>query len=102
MNPTKYPDIQILKREDQINENGELIGVTRLDKENNAIEISIPKEHRDLTDEITKKTGFQKDEIYKRWIINAIIHEDVHWVCHKLDVDCYEINNITSYIEKYR
>ncbi len=79
------------------------MGVIRFDDKRNEIAISIPKEYQEIAKETQEENNLHIDEIYRRWIINGIVHEDIHWVIRsEIGKNIDEVNEITNEIEPYR
>lgn len=81
-----YPELKILQRDEQI-EDGEFLGVDKFESSNNEIKISIPIEYQDKAQSMSESIGVEKEQIYERWIVRGIAHEDMHWICHSLGIE---------------
>lgn len=99
-----YYDIAILPREEQIDEEGELKGVNRLNHRDALLEISIPEKYRRLAKTIEEEKDIDCEEVYRRWMVNAIVHEDIHYILEKLGVDGHNdrVSNIAEMIDIYK
>jgi len=79
-----YPAISILEREEQLDKNAVLKGVDRYRSEQNTIDISIPIEYRK---KVERFRPVVTDTVYMMWIVNGIVHEDMHWVLNRTGIE---------------
>lgn len=79
----EYPTIRVLKKDEQVDENGELKGVSKYNPKDYDIAISIPERFQ-----IEKSDSFiSRDMIYHLRTLRAVVHEDIHWLISKLGVE---------------
>jgi len=94
-----FPSVGILPREAQLDESGNIRGLSRY--RGNRMEISLPEEFVDLAVPYAMERSESFDAVFARQTVNLVTLQSINWVLQEeLDEDCF-VNSIEEKARQY-